>query len=325
MTGGERILRFREDAKQERITMNSTFFDVESTVRTILMDYGNGRNIDNLNEKHDLPNKDVVHQIINSLMKIIYPGFYRGLDYKSYTPQIHIATLIEDVIYRLNKQIAKVWKYTEGGEDLSYEERFRIAGEITLNFMNRIPLVREYLETDLKAAYEGDPAALNYDEILLSFPGLYAITVNRLAHELFLLKVPMIPRIMTEYAHSQTGIDIHPGASIGKYFFIDHGTGIVIGETTVIGSNVKIYQGVTLGALSLRGGHSLQGTKRHPTIEDYVTIYSGASVLGGETVIGRGSVIGGNCFVTRSVPPETRVYIRQQELPADSENNSIEE
>ena len=166
----------------------------------------------------------------------------------------------------------------------------------------------------MQAAFDGDPAAYYKDDIVYSYPGLYAITVNRLAHELYLLEVPMIPRIMTEYAHNVTGIDIHPGAVIGKYFFIDHGTGVVIGETTVIGENVKIYQGVTLGALSTRGGQKLRGAKRHPTIEDNVVIYSGASVLGGETVIGENAIIGSNAFVTKSIGKNSRVSIKNQEL-----------
>ena len=170
------------------------------------------------------------------------------------------------------------------------------------------------LETDLEAAFQGDPAAKYRDEIILSYPGMFAITVNRLAHELFLLEVPLIPRIMTEYAHSITGIDIHPGATIGKYFFIDHGTGVVVGETTVIGDRVKIYQGVTLGALSTRGGQKLRGVRRHPTIEDDVTIYSGASILGGETVVGKNSVIGSNVFITSSIPADTKVSMKDQDL-----------
>jgi serine O-acetyltransferase len=167
---------------------------------------------------------------------------------------------------------------------------------------------------DLQAAYDGDPAAKDMAEIIFAYPGLFAITVYRLAHELYLLDVPMLPRIMTEYAHSITGIDIHPGATIGEYFFIDHGTGIVIGETTVIGNNVKVYQGVTLGALSTRGGQKLRGKRRHPTIENNVTIYAGASILGGETVVGEGCVIGSNAFITESVAPGTTVTIKNQEL-----------
>ena len=170
------------------------------------------------------------------------------------------------------------------------------------------------VQTDLQASYDGDPAATGMDEIIYSYPGLFAITVYRLAHVLYELNVPMIPRMMTEHAHSVTGIDIHPGATVGKFFFIDHGTGIVIGETTVIGENVKIYQGVTLGALSTRGGQSLRGKRRHPTLEDNVTIYAGASILGGDTVIGEGCVIGSNAFITRSIAAGTTVSIKNQEL-----------
>jgi serine O-acetyltransferase len=188
------------------------------------------------------------------------------------------------------------------------------AGELTFQFLARIPGIREYLASDVSAAFDGDPAAFNRDEIIFSYPGIYAIMVYRLAHALFTLGVPMIPRIMTEYAHSLTGVDIHPGAGIGHHFFIDHGTGIVIGETTIIGNFVKIYQGVTLGGLSTRGGQNLKGVKRHPTIEDHVTIYSGASILGGTTVIGEGVVIGSNAFVTKSVPEKTKVSVKNPEL-----------
>ena len=174
--------------------------------------------------------------------------------------------------------------------------------------------MRALVQTDLQASYDGDPAASGKEEIIFSYPGLFAITVYRLAHVLYQLGVPMIPRIMTEHAHSVTGIDIHPGATIGEYFFIDHGTGIVIGETTVIGSRVKIYQGVTLGALSTRGGQNLRGKRRHPTIEDNVTIYAGASILGGDTVIGRDSVVGSNAFITESIGAGTRVTTKCQEL-----------
>ena len=166
----------------------------------------------------------------------------------------------------------------------------------------------------MQAAYDGDPAAFNTDEVIFSYPGVFAITVNRIAHELHILGVPLIPRIMTEHAHSLTGIDIHPGATIGSYFFIDHGTGVVVGETTQIGTGAKIYQGVTLGALSTRGGQNLRSTKRHPTLEDNVTVYSGASILGGDTVIGEGAIIGSNAFITSSVPGGTRVSIKNPEL-----------
>jgi serine O-acetyltransferase len=177
-----------------------------------------------------------------------------------------------------------------------------------------LPHVRGLLATDVQATFEGDPAATSLDEIIFSYPGLWGVMIYRLAHELHIREVPLIPRIMGEFAHSRTGIDIHPGATVGKAFFIDHGTGVVIGETSIIGDHVKIYQGVTLGALSTRGGQALRGVKRHPTIQDYVTIYSGASVLGGETVIGEGAVINSNVFVTQSVPPHTRVSTKNPEL-----------
>ena len=187
------------------------------------------------------------------------------------------------------------------------------AEAITSQFIETLPRIQSYLAMDVEATFVGDPAAFNTDEIIFSYPGLYAIMVNRLAHELHLLKVPLIPRIMTEHAHSLTGIDIHPGATIGKHFFIDHGTGIVVGETTDIGDHVKLYQGVTLGALSPRAGHNSLPGKRHPTVGNDVTIYSGASILGGQTVIGDHSVVGGNAFLTGSVDDNTRVVIQAPE------------
>ena len=225
-----------------------------------------------------------------------------------------MAATIEDVIYHMNKQITILLKYCKKFPflgDVEIEEKTR---EITFSFMSKIPQIREYLETDIQAAFDGDPAADSRDEIIMSYPGLFAITIYRIAHELFLLGVPMMPRIMTEHAHSLTGIDIHPGATIGRYFFIDHGTGIVIGETTTIGEHVKIYQGVTLGGLSTKGGQSLKGVKRHPTIKDNVTIYSGASILGGDTVIEEDVVIGGNTFIVNSVKKGTKVIAKAQEL-----------
>ena len=182
-----------------------------------------------------------------------------------------------------------------------------------LSLIERLPAIRAAMDTDLDAAYHGDPAAFNKPEIILAYPGLFAIMVNRIAHELYEMKIPLLPRMMTEYAHACTGIDIHPGAKLGNYFFIDHGTGIVIGETAVIGDHVKIYQGVTIGALSTRDGQSLHGKKRHPTIESNVTVYANASILGGETVIGEGAVIGGNAFITASVAPGTKVSIKNPE------------
>ena len=191
------------------------------------------------------------------------------------------------------------------------EER---AGRITSAFRTELPSIRSMLQKDLQAAFDGDPAAQSKEEIVLSYPGFFAVSVYRIAHFLQEQQVPMLPRMMTEYAHSRTGIDIHPGATIGSSFFMDHGTGIVIGETTVIGNHVKLYQGVTLGALSTRGGQRLKGVKRHPTIEDGVTIYAGASILGGDTVIGENSVIGSNVFLTQSVPPNVTVRMEPAQL-----------
>lgn len=253
------------------------------------------------------PDKDVIIDILTSLRKVIFPGYFRNRSIKVYTLKNNLSMLIEDIIYKLTKQITIVL----GSDDPETAEE---AERISLEFIKRLRKIREYILTDVKAAYDGDPAAFSEDEIIYTYPGLFAILINRIAHELFLLNVPIIPRIMTEYAHSETGIDIHPGATIGKYFFIDHGTGIVIGETTVIGDNVKIYQGVTLGALSTRGGQALKSKKRHPTIEDNVTIYSGASILGGDTIIGKDVVIGGNAFITRSVPDGAKVSVKNQEL-----------
>ena len=282
---------------------------IESVVDRILEDYGNARDIDRL-ESFRSPDKDVIIDIIEKLRRIIFPGYFSDKCYRFYNQKNNLSMLIEDVVYHLTKQVRLVFE----SKGQSWEEANEAAQELCLQFFEKLPEIRAYVQTDLQAAYDGDPAASDMAEIIYSYPGLFAITVYRLAHALFELGVPMVPRIMTEYAHGATGIDIHPGATIGKYFFIDHGTGIVIGETTVIGENVKIYQGVTLGALSTRGGQSLHGVKRHPTIEDNVTIYAGASILGGVTVIGAISVISSNVFVTESVAPGTAVRNKKQEL-----------
>lgn len=288
-------------------------YDIDEIVHTLLDDYRDDRVINGV-ELFDQPDKEMVTDITEKLLKVIFPGFFRDKHYRFYNINSRLSVLLEDLIFNLNRQIAVALRQHPNYRDGSDEIREAKAQEISAEFFARIPKVRAYVETDVQAFYEGDPAAYNKNEIILSYPGLLAITINRLAHELYLLSVPLIPRIMTEYAHSKTGIDIHPGATIGKYFFIDHGTGIVVGETTVIGDNVKIYQGVTLGALSTRGGQDLRGKRRHPTIEDNVTIYSGASILGGETVIGKDSIIGGNVFITKSIEPGTRVSIKNQEL-----------
>ena len=274
---------------------------IESVVDTILEDYLGGRDIDRM-EQFRQPDKDAIIDIIDKLRRIIFPGYFKEKSYRIYNAKHNLSMLIEDVMFNLNRQVGLVL-----GED-------RRSEEVCLAFFDTIPAVRALVQTDLQAAFDGDPAASGKEEIVFSYPGLFAITVYRLAHELYRLGVPLIPRIMTEHAHSVTGIDIHPGATIGEYFFIDHGTGIVIGETTIIGNNVKIYQGVTLGGLSTRGGQDLRGKRRHPTIEDDVTIYANASILGGETTIGHDSVIGASAFITQSIPPCTRVSSKNQEL-----------
>ena len=286
---------------------------IASVVSALMEDYSKGRMIDEI-KMFDYPDRAVIIDLLEKLKIIIYPGYHRNGNYRIYTVKNNISILLEDIIYNLTKQIAVVLKYVPQYQNADNDVREAQAERITFEFLDKIPKIREYIETDIQAFHEGDPAAYNKDEIICTYPGLYAILTNRIAHELFLLEVPLIPRIMTEHAHSLTGIDIHPGTSIGKYFFIDHGTGIVIGETTEIGNNVKIYQGVTLGALSTRGGQNLRGKKRHPTICDNVTIYSGASILGGDTVVGKNVVIGGNAFITTSIPEGAKVSVKSQEL-----------
>ena len=283
--------------------------NIESVVDTILADYTRERPIDALQPLRH-PDKDVIVDMICKLQRIVFPGYFKDKNYRIYNAKHNLCMLIEDVMFHLNRQLMLVFQ-SAGEEEAAAQAH---AQEISLEFFRQIPAVRALVHTDLQAAYDGDPAATGMTEIIFSYPGLFAITVYRLAHVLYTLNVPLLPRIMTEYAHSETGIDIHPGAKVGKFFFIDHGTGIVVGETTDIGDNVKLYQSVTHGALSTRGGQSLRGKRRHPTIEDNVTIYAGASVLGGDTVIGHDCVIGSNAFITSSIAPNTVVSIKNQEL-----------
>ena len=284
--------------------------EIKNIVDLILSDYDKGRDIDQL-DVFNQPDRDAVKDIVIKLLRIIYPGYSRDKIYKSYNDSNRIAIVIEDVIYNMQKQIAIAFHHSPDYLNASDETLDCGARCITHEFFKQLPKIREYIDTDLQACFDGDPAAYSKGEVILSYPGLLASSINRIAHELYLLKVPLIPRMMTEYAHSRTGIDIHPGATIGKYLMIDHGTGIVIGETSIIGDHVKIYQGVTIGGLSTRGGQTLKGVKRHPTIENNVTIYAGASILGGETIIGEGSVIGANVFITSSVPPGSRISMQK--------------
>lgn len=259
-------------------------------------------------------NKDVLIEVMNELRKLLFPGFFDQNQVRSEYLRFLVGERLEFIQYNLKKQIARAFGNCDLCSDCSRSVADRKAETVVFKFMEKLPELREYLYYDVQAAYNGDPAAYSIEEIIFSYPGLFAVTVYRVAHELWLMGVPMIPRILTEYAHSVTGIDIHPGAKIGKSFFIDHGTGIVIGETTEIGENVKIYQGVTLGALSTRKGQQLKGIKRHPTIGDNVTIYSGTTILGGDTVIEKGATIGANAFITSSVDEGMRVSVKNPEL-----------
>jgi len=264
-------------------------------------------------DSSNLANKVEIIEILQELRQLIFPGFFEKKKLSNDTIEYYIGDLLISIEEKLHRQIKYVLMYKNDNEydDFYLEEK---TNKIALTFLKLLPTIQEYITTDVQAAYDGDPAAGDMEQIIFSYPGIFAISIYRIAHELYKLSVPYIPRIMTEYAHNETGIDINSGAEIGKYFFIDHGTGVVIGETCVIGENVKVYQGVTLGALSTRGGQHLQGIKRHPTLEDNVTIYSGASILGGDTVIGKNSVIGGNAFITKSVPEDTRVSVQNPEL-----------
>ncbi|MGI6051270.1 MAG: serine O-acetyltransferase EpsC [Bilifractor sp.] len=252
-------------------------------------------------------NRSIIIDVTEKLRQILFPGYYDENRIRGEYVRYIVGDKLEYIQYHLTKQVAIALGTDDMCSDCSKSVLLQKAEKIVDQLLEKIPALREVLATDIQAFYDGDPAAYSYDEIILSYPGLMAISVYRIAHELWDLKVPLIPRIMTEYAHAKTGIDIHPGAKIGKYFFMDHGTGIVIGETTIIGDHVKIYQGVTLGGLSTRKGQQLKGVKRHPTIGNNVTIYSGASVLGGETIIGDNVTIGGNTFVVRSVSSDMTV------------------
>ena len=299
--------------------------EIDDIVQKIYSSLDGTKNIDALSI-YNKPDKTEVRELVNKLYRVIYPGYYRDRSVKIYNPKNTFAVTVEDVFYHLNKQVTLALDFGTKKGSMTAQEREKESYRVCKEFFERIPAVREYIETDLLATYDGDPAAGCFEEIILAYPGLFAITVYRIAHELYKLQVPVLPRLMTEYAHSETGIDIHPGAEIGKFFFIDHGTGIVIGETTELGRNVKIYQGVTLGALSTRGGQKLSGKKRHPTICDNVTIYAGASILGGDTIIGENTVIGGNTFITRSIDANTVVSMKNLEMEyRDNRNRHTEE
>lgn len=288
-------------------------FAIESLTQKILDSYGKHELTVHLDVENDL-NKDILIQVVEQMRKILFPGFFEENRVRSEYARYILGSRIEFVQYNLKKQIAKALGGDKRCAGCPESDASKKAEEITARFLNKIPDMRETLYEDVCAAFDGDPAASGTEEIIFSYPGLYAITVYRIAHELAVLNVPLIPRIMSEHAHSVTGIDIHPSATIGKRFFIDHGTGIVIGSTTQIGDNVKIYQGVTLGALSTRHGQKLRGVKRHPTIGNNVTVYSNTTILGGDTVIGDNVTVGGNAFIVKSIAPGMSVSAKSPEL-----------
>lgn len=267
----------------------------------------------NRGARREIPQQDKIISLIGELRQVIFPGYFSDA-----SDDYFLGHKLNGIWILLYEQLKLAFSYKN--EDRAAVKQH--AWEVCQRFVQKIPEIQRMLVKDVEAEFQGDPAAQSREEVIFSYPGIYAIFIYRVAHELYLEKVPFIPRIMTEHAHSLTGIDINAGAQIGEYFFIDHGTGIVIGETTCIGNHVKIYQGVTLGALSTRSGQALAGSKRHPTIEDGVTIYANATILGGNTVIGRDAVIGGNTFITWPVPSGAKVT-RDMECHGDcSRKNS---
>jgi serine O-acetyltransferase len=285
--------------------------DLEDVIDVITASYDGDDEINNL-DSADLPNKRAVIAAFNHIMPVLYMGFYstRALN------RANIRYALSEHLYPaqdiLVEQTCRAMRYQERMGRVREKKPEGWSEEVVLRLFEKIPKLRRTLNSDVRAAYEGDPAASSIEEVVFSYPSIQAISAYRVAHELYLQDVPMIPRIISEHAHSKSGIDINPAAQIGESFFIDHGTGVVIGATAIIGNNVKLYQGVTLGALSVSRGeiNGRRGSKRHPTIEDDVTIYAGASIHGGETVIGKGSVIGGNVWLTKSVPPGSKIFGR---------------
>ncbi|MCX7872574.1 MAG: serine O-acetyltransferase [Verrucomicrobiae bacterium] len=279
--------------------------NINELTKDLLNSYEKIGGINHINGTN-LPSKKVIADITCDLLRLLFPGYFDERVLHASELKSQTTLLLVSIATRLETEIAKSLEYCPP-EGLNDKDITSEANKITTEFLKQIPRIRELLQTDAEAAYNGDPAALSKEEVIVAYPFMEAIAVQRLAHELYLRNVALIPRIMTEWAHSRSGLDIHPGAQIGSHFFVDHCTGTVIGETSVIGNHVKLYQGVGLVARSLSAGQSLRGKKRHPTIEDRVTIYAGATIVGGDTVVGEGSTIGANVFLTHSVPPNSLV------------------
>ncbi len=282
--------------------MNAT---VTELANQLIVSYAKVGGINHLDGKN-LPSKSVIAGITLDLLRLLFPGFFGEKMIHSSELKVEMVSLVDSVAERLEDEIYKSLEYATP-EGLAKSDLRAVAHETAICLLGSLPRVRELLKTDVDAAFNGDPAALSQEEIIVAYPFVETIAVQRVAHELYQRKIALIPRIMSEWAHARTGMDLHPGAQIGSHFFVDHCTGTVIGETCIIGNHVKIYHGVTLGAKSTADVENLRGKKRHPTIEDRVTIYPGATILGGETVIGEGSTIGGNVFITTSVPANSLV------------------
>jgi serine O-acetyltransferase len=274
----------------------------------------------------NLPSKRAVGAITQDLLRLLFPGFFDEKLVHSSEIKVETALLLHVVLGNLEGEIAKSLEYNPPPELEHSKKDFRgIARTYTVEFLNSLPDIRDLLQTDTEAAFNGDPAALSKEEVIVAYPFIEAIAVQRLAHVLYLKNIPLIPRIMTEWAHARTGMDLHPGAQIGTHFFVDHCTGTVVGETTVIGDHVKMYQGVGLVAKSLSLGQKLRGQKRHPTIEDHVTIYAGATIMGGDTIVGESSTIGANVFLTTSVPAHSLVIQEEAEVKVMSKKDRKKE
>ena len=275
----------------------------------LIASYASVGGINHLDGKN-LPSKTAIAAITVDLLRLLFPGFFDEKSIHSSELRVKTANLMDSIVGRLEDEIYKSLEYAPR-EKLAKKDLRPAARAVTLDFLGNLAQIREILNSDVEAAYNGDPAALSKEEVIVAYPFIEAIAVQRLAHELYLKEIVLIPRIMTEWAHSRTGMDLHPGATIGSHFFVDHCTGTVVGETTLIGKHVKLYQGVGLVARSLAGGQQLRGQKRHPTIEDHVTIYAGATIMGGDTIVGSGSTIGGNVFLMHSVPPNSVVLYEE--------------
>lgn len=289
---------------------------VSDLTNELLQSYAKVGGINHLDGKN-LPSKCAIVDMTSELLRLVFPGFFGDRPVHSSELKAETAALMDSVLGRVEEEIYKSLEYAMP-PGLTKKDIRPTANALTIAFLKDLPHIRELLQTDAEAAYKGDPAALSIEEVIVAYPFIEAIAVQRLAHNLYNRQVPLIPRIMTEWAHGRTGMDIHPGAKIGTHFFVDHCTGTVIGETCEIGNRVKLYQGVSLIARSLAGGQALRGKKRHPTLEDDVTVYAGATIMGGDTVVGARSTIGANVFIMQSIPPDSLVLFEEVQVKVKS-------